>query len=100
MILTTLLLGRLTASGIVARPHRGGHEQPGRVRQLSALNASLLSGQPPDRGGPVRVLSVAASAFDAAFDVRMVVGAAVMLATAAADLAAHARAASGDEGNG
>jgi heme/copper-type cytochrome/quinol oxidase subunit 2 len=51
---------------------------------LSALNASLLSGQPSAVGGLPGVLKTAASAFDTAFGVRMVIGAAVMVVTAAA----------------
>ena len=49
---------------------------------LSALNASLLSGQPPAVEGLPGVLKVAASAFDTAFGVRMLIGAAVMVVTA------------------
>jgi heme/copper-type cytochrome/quinol oxidase subunit 2 len=51
---------------------------------LAALNTSLLSGQPPAVKDLSDALRVAASAFDAAFDVRMAIAAVVMVATAAA----------------
>ena len=84
MILTTLLLSRVTASGIVHGLTEQGMSGQDAYATLAALNASLLSGQPPAVGNLPDVLRAAASAFDAAFDVRMVIGAAVMVVTAAA----------------
>jgi len=84
MITTTLLLGRLTASGIVRGLTAEGLSGEKAYATLAALNASLLSGQPPAVDDLSGVLSVTASAFDAAFDVRMAIGAAVMVATATA----------------
>ncbi len=82
MILTTVLIGRLTASGIVAGLTAEGVSSQDAYTTLSALNASLLSGQPPAVEGLPGVLKVAASAFDTAFGVRMLIGAAVMVVTA------------------
>ena len=84
MIVTTLLLSRLTASGIVHGLTAEGLSSQDAYTTLAALNASLLSGRPPAVDDLSGVLRVAASAFDTAFDVRMVIGAAVMVATAAA----------------
>ena len=84
MILTTLLLSRVTASGIVRGLTEQGLSGQEAYASLAALNASLLSGQPPAVENVPEALRVAASAFDAAFDVRMAIGAAVMVATAAA----------------
>ena len=83
MVVTTLLLGRLTASGVVQDLTAEGMSSQAAYAELSALNASLLSGQPPAADDLSAVARVAAGAFDAAFDARMLVGAAVMLATAA-----------------
>jgi len=84
MILTTLLLSRVTASGIVHGLTEQGMSGQEAYATLAALNASLLSGRPPAVENASEVLRVTASAFDAAFDVRMAIGAAVMVATAAA----------------
>jgi MFS family permease len=84
MILTTVLIGRLTASGIVAGLTAEGVSSQDAYTTLSALNASLLSGRPPAVEGLPGVLKVAASAFDAAFGLRMAIGAAAMVVTAAA----------------
>jgi hypothetical protein len=84
MIVTTLLLSRLTAHGIVQGLAAQGESSQDAYATLSALNASLVSGQPPAVDDLSGVLRVTAASFDAAFDVRMVVGAVVMLATAAA----------------
>jgi len=83
MVVTTLLLGRLTASGVVQGLAAEGVSSQAAYAELSALNASLLSGQPPAVDDLSAVARVAAGAFDAAFDARMLVGAVVMLATAA-----------------
>jgi hypothetical protein len=84
MILTTVLIGRLTASGIVAGLTAEGMSSQDAYTTLSALNASLISGEPPAVDGLPGVLKVAASAFDTAFGLRMVVGAAAMVVTSAA----------------
>jgi MFS family permease len=84
MILTTLLLSRVTASGIVHGLTEQGMSGEDAYATLATLHASLLSGQPPAVEDLSGVLTVTASAFDAAFDLRMVMGAAVMIATAAA----------------
>ena len=84
MIVTTLLLSRLTAHGIVQGLAAQGASSQDAYATLSGLNASLVSGQPPAVDDLPGVLRVTAAAFDAAFDVRMVAGAAVMLVTAAA----------------
>ena len=84
MILTTLLLSRVTASGIVHGLTEQGMSGQEAYATLAALDASLLSGQPPAVENASDVLRVTASAFDAAFDLRMAIGAAVMVATAAA----------------
>jgi predicted MFS family arabinose efflux permease len=83
MILTTLLLSRLTARGILAGLGAQGMSSQDAYSTLSALNASLMSGQPPAVNDLPDVLRVTAASFDAAFDLRMVVGAAVMVLTAA-----------------
>jgi MFS family permease len=84
MILTTLVLSRLTASGIVHGLTTEGMSSQDAYAALAALNTSLLSGQPPAVKDLSDALRVAASAFDAAFDVRMAIAAVVMVATAAA----------------
>ncbi len=84
MILTTLLLSRVTASGIVHGLTEQGMSGEDAYATLAALNTSLLSGQTPAVKNLPDVLRIAASAFDAAFDARMAIGAAVMVATAAA----------------
>ena len=83
MILTTLLLSRITASGIVSGLTAQGMSGEEAYSTLAALNSSLLAGRPPNVDGLPDVLRLAASSFDAAFDVRMLVGAAVVVATAA-----------------
>jgi hypothetical protein len=84
MILTTLLLSRVTASGIVHGLTAEGMSGQDAYATLAALNASLLSGRPPAVENLPDVLRTAASAFDAAFDARMAIGAFAMVATAAA----------------
>ena len=84
MIVTTLLLSRATASGIVHGLTEQGMSGQDAYATLAALNASLLSGSSPAVKDLPDVLRVASSAFDAAFDARMVIGAAVMVVTAAA----------------
>ena len=84
MIITTLVLSRVTASDIVHGLVESGMSSQEAYATLGSLNASLLSGRPPDVNDLPDVLRTAEAAFDAAFDLRMVIGAAAMAATAAA----------------
>jgi len=84
MIVTTLVLSRVTASGIMRGLVESGLSGQDACATLGSLNASLLSGQPPDVKDLPDVLRIAATAFDAAFDLRMALGAAAMAGTAAA----------------
>ena len=84
MITTTLVLTRVTARGIVTGLVASGVSTQEAYATLGALNASLLSGRPPDVKDLPGVVRIAESAFTTAFDLRMLAGAAAMTATAAA----------------
>ena len=83
MILTTLVLSGFTARGILSGLTAAGESSQEASATLSALNAALLSGQPPALQDLSEVMRVTSAAFTAAFRVRMVVGAVVMGVTAA-----------------
>lgn len=86
MIFTTLILSRVTANGIIRGLTASGLSEHEAYDTLASLNASLVSGRPPEVEDLPDVLGVVASAFDTAFNVRMVIGAAVMVLVAAATL--------------
>jgi predicted MFS family arabinose efflux permease len=83
MLLTTMLLGGLTARGVLHGLTGQGMSEADASATLSALNSALLSGQPPKVDDLSQALGITAAAFTVAFRVRMLVGAAAMLATAA-----------------
>ncbi len=82
MILTTLLLSGLTARGIEHGLTGQGMSAADASTTLSALNSSLLSGQPPQVDDLPQVVRISEAAFTAAFRARMLVGASAMVCTA------------------